>query len=332
MRTLLLTRKEIRPLLTMQDAINAVRLGFEEKGHGRVEMPSKLYLHYPKYGGDLRCMPTYMEGLNISSVKIVNAHPDNPVKHGLRLLVATILLIEPETGRPLAILDGTDITDFRTGAAGGVAIQYLARKDAKVAAIIGAGKQARTQLIALLLTRPNINEVRIFDISKENKESFVRESTSLHGKTTRIVSSSSAKDAIVGAEIVVTTTPSRSPLVSNEWISAGIHINCIGADAPGKQELDPKILKRSKIILDDWAQGCHSGEVNVPLSTGIITRDEIHGEFGDILGGGRIGRTSDKEITIFSSTGLALQDAMVAKLIYDKAVAQGIGTSIDMYD
>ena len=139
-----------------------------------------------------------------------------------------------------------------------------------------------------------------------------------------------AKEAVEDADIIVTATPSRKPLVSDEWVSEGTHITCIGADAPGKEELDPHILTHAKIYVDDWDQALHSGEVNVPLSKGIITKEDIYGELCEVVAGLKPGRTSHEEITVFSSTGLAIQDAVTAKLVYEKALAGNLGQWIEM--
>jgi len=140
----------------------------------------------------------------------------------------------------------------------------------------------------------------------------------------------SPKEAVRDADIITTTTPSRKPILMNEWITEGVHINCIGADAPGKQELDPAILKRAKIVVDDYEQAIHSGEVNVPISQGIITRNDIYAELGEIVSGKKKGREKEEEITIFTSTGLAIQDTVTAYLVYDMAVRIGIGARMEI--
>jgi alanine dehydrogenase len=136
------------------------------------------------------------------------------------------------------------------------------------------------------------------------------------------------REAVERADIIVTTTPSRKPLVMNDMVSLGTHLNCIGADAPGKEELDPAILKRAKIVIDDWEQASHSGEINVPISQGVISRENVWAEIGEIVAGLKPGRERQDEITIFTSTGLAIQDAVTAKIAYDKAIKRGIGRFI----
>ncbi|MEM3725660.1 MAG: alanine dehydrogenase [Candidatus Bathyarchaeia archaeon] len=325
METLVLTDEEVNGLLSMPEVMEAVEKAFKEKGLKRVQMPAKIYLFYKKYNGDLRAMPSYLEELDVSAVKIVNAHPDNRAKHGLPTVMAVIVLVDPKNGFPLAVMGGKTITDMRTGAAGGIAAKYLARKDSKVVAFVGAGAQARTQLMALLEVYGKLKEVRVWSRSEETRQAFMDEMEEAYGRLFKFVPAETIKDAVEEADIVVTTTPSRKPLVMNNMVSPGTHFNCIGADAPGKEELDPAILKRSRIVVDDWEQAAHSGEINVPLSQGIITEKNVYAELGEVVAGLKRPREKKDEITIFVSTGLAIQDAVTAKIAYDKAVKKGTG-------
>ncbi|MEM0313692.1 MAG: alanine dehydrogenase [Candidatus Bathyarchaeia archaeon] len=329
METLLLKDEEVRSLLSMREVMDAVEKAFVEKSLGRAQMPSKVYLFYHKYSGDVRVMPSYIEECDISAVKIVNSHPENRIRFGLPTVMAVIVLVDPKNGFPLAIMGGKSITDFRTGAAGGLAAKYLARQDAKVVGLIGAGAQARTQLTALLEVYGSFEEVKVWSPDNTMDE-FVAEMGPKYYNKCRITPAGSIREAVEGADIVVTTTPSRKPLVLDDMISPGMHLNCIGADAPGKQELDPLILKKAKIVVDDLEQACHGGEVNVPLKLGIITREHISTVLGVTIAGLKKGREHEKEITIFSSTGLAVQDAVTAKIAYDKALERKIGHFIKL--
>ena len=330
MKTLLLTEKDVKRLLTMDEVMEAVESAFKAKGLGHAQMPAKVYLFYNKYKGDLRAMPSYLEELDISAVKIVNVHPENRAKYGLPTVMAIIILVNPKNGAPMAIMSGAWATGMRTGAAGGIAAKYLAKKDSKVVGLVGAGAQARTQLMALLSLYKKLEEVRVWSLPDGTKEAFVAEMEPKYGDAAKIIAVESVKDAVEGADIVVTITPSRKTLVSNDWVEPGMHFNCIGADAPGKQELDPAILKRAKIVVDDWEQASHSGEINVPLTKGIITKQNVWGAICEIVAGLKPGRTSSDEITVFTSTGLAVQDAVTADLAYKKALAKGIGKFVEI--
>jgi len=330
MKTLLLRESDVKRLLSMDEVMQAVELAFAEKGFNRVQMPAKLYLFFKRYNGDLRAMPSYLEGLDISAVKVVNSHPENRTKYSLPSVMATLIVVDPRNGEPIAIMGATWITDMRTGASGGVAAKYLARKDSKVVGLVGAGAQSRTQLMALCALYGRLEEVRVWSRTKETRNAFVNEMKPICKNVNRMVPVEMAENAVRGADIVVTTTPSRAPVVMNDWISPGVHINCIGADAPGKQELDPNILKRAKIVVDDWEQSSHSGEINVPLKQEIIKPKDVWGEIGEIVAGLKKGRTSSDEITVFTSTGLAIQDAVTANVAYKKALANRMGQFIEI--
>jgi len=324
MKVLILSRREIEGTASMKEVIGAVEGAFMAKGLGKVQMPPKIYVTFEK--GDFRTMPCYVPELGLGGVKIVNVHPENPEKHGLPSVMATIMLIEPETGKPLAIMDGTWITNMRTGAGGGVAAKHLARKDSKVVGMAGAGAQARTQLLALNESF-GINEVRVWSRTLEGSEKFRKDMKHLG---LNIVIKEEVKDAVTGCDILVTTMPVTKPVVRKEWLSEGMHINAIGADAPGKEELEPEILKKAKIVVDDFEQAFHSGEVNVPLSKGMLKREDVYGELGEIVAGKKAGRASDEEITIFDSTGLAIQDLAAAALVYKKAKKRGLGSEVEL--
>lgn len=325
METLLLSDDEVKGLISMRDVMDAVEMAFREKGLGRVQMPSKIYLFFGKYNGDLRAMPSYLEGMEIAAVKIVNVHPENKENHGLPTVMAVIILVDPRSGFPLAVMGGTTITNMRTGAAGGIAAKYLARRNSRVIGLVGAGAQARTQLTALLEMFGSFNEVRVWSRSEETKMRFRDEATANYGHLCRVVAVERVEDAVRGADIIVTTTPSKAPLIMDEWVQPGVHFNCIGADAPGKEELDPSILRRAKIVVDDWEQASHSGEINVPLSRGLISRSDVWAEIGEIVAGLKPGRVCDSEITVFISTGLAIQDAVTANLVYQRALEKSVG-------
>jgi alanine dehydrogenase len=323
MELLYLTEDDVRELLDMRSALGVVEDAFREHGMERVQMPAKSYLYFPT--GDLRTMPAYLERGGIAGVKIVNVHPDNPAK-GLPTVMAIVVLNSIETGAPLAVMDGTYLTDVRTGAAGGVAADHLARRDATVVGMIGAGRQARTQLQAISLVR-EIETVKVISRSVATCNRF-REDMKRLGCD--IVIAESIRD-VCDCDILVTTTPVREPIVADDWVREGTHINAIGADATGKEELDPMILKRSRIVIDDHAQATHSGEINVPLEEVVITVDDIYGTLGEVVAGIKPGRTSDIEVTVFDSTGLAIQDVSTANHVYQQAVEKGIGTHLKLF-
>ena len=312
--------------MSMPEVIRLVEKAFGERGRNQVQMPPKSYLYFSKFNGDLRIMPAYLEKLNETGVKLVNAHPDNPSKHGLPTVLASIMLFNPETGAPISLMDGTHITAMRTAAASAVAAKYLARKDSKILAVIGAGYQSFRQVEALKEVL-KLTSVKIFDIDSDKAEklaALLSEKFSINAKKF-----ASAEEAVRGSDVLVTVTPSRKPIVKSEWITGGMHISAVGADAPGKEELEPQLLKRARIVIDDWEQGSHGGEINVPLSNGILRKSDIYAEISEIVVGAKPGRTSDEEITVFDTTVLAIQDVVTAWHVYEVAEEKGLGIEFD---
>ncbi len=315
-KTLILTNSQVRRLIDMPEALKVIENAFMLYGKNLVQMPAKIYLHLDKYNGDFRAMPAYIEGMEACGLKWVNVHPRNR-RFGLPCVMAVIILSDPKNGFPLC-------TNLRTGAAGGIAAKYLARKDSSVVGLVGCGAQAKTQLMALKeLFR--IKLVYVWGNKIEYARKFLNDARHF-GLSVKIKDKIS--DCVKQADIVVTTTPVREPIVKSEWIKDGTHINAIGADAKGKEELEPELLKRAKIVVDDRQQSSHSGEINVPLSCGIITKKDIYATLGEILTGKKKGRVSPKEITIFDSTGLAIQDVAVANLVYKRALKGKIGRRV----
>jgi len=327
LETLILKEEDVKQLLNMNEVLNVVEQAFNEKALGRVQMPPKMYLNFESFNGDLRVMPSYVEAFGISAVKVVNVHPDNR-RYNLPTVMATITLVDPKTGAPLAIMGGTWITAMRTGAASGVAARHLSRKGSSKLALVGTGVQAVTQMMAMARV-VKLEEVKVYDIIDEAKINFVKRMSSEYPDV-KISAMRSIQEAVKDVDVVVTVTPSRKPIVKDGWIKPGTHIGAIGADAPGKEELDPAILQKAKIVVDDLEQARHSGEINVPLAKGIISLKQIYGELGEIIAGKKVGRASDEEITIFDSTGLAIQDAVTAKLAYEKALKAGLGIRLNL--
>ncbi len=315
MLTYIMKRSNIEKVFGMADYICTIEKAFMLYGEEKVQMPPKVYLSFDK--GDLRCMPAYLPSLKAAGVKNVNAHPGNK---DLPAVMATITLVDPNTGFPMAIMDGTHITKMRTGAGGAVAAKYLSKEDSKVAGFVGAGVQARTQLEALFIIRPTLSRIMVYDINEANMKQFAEEARTKYDL--QVECASSVRNTVEKADIVITTTPVRTPIIKAEYIRRGTHINAIGADAPGKQELDSEILKQARIVIDNWEQASHSGEINVPLSEGLIGREDIYADIGEIVCGKKPGRESAEQITVFDSTGLAIQDISAASEIYRKLMSE----------
>jgi alanine dehydrogenase len=317
MPTLLLDRNAIKTLLRMPDVISVVEEAFRMCGEGKGKMPPKVYLAVEQ--GDFRAMPAALPGC--AGVKWVNVHPQNPSR-GLPSVMAILIYSDPETGYPLAIMDATEITSYRTGAAAAIASKYLARRNAHIIGIIGAGFQAHTQILAHAELFNPIS-INASDVSKTAVERLVTAFPQFSIKNCSI-------QEAVSSDIVCTLTPSRSPIVQRAGVAAGTHINAVGADAPGKQELDPSILKEAIVVVDDLKQASSSGEINVPIQKGIYSTGEIYGTLAEVIVGKKKGRTDNKVITVFDSTGIAVEDIAVAKLLFDRAQQRGGYPSIDL--
>lgn len=318
METLLLAQSDVRRLLTMELAVEAVEEAFRAHGRGETLMPAKVYLDLAEYDGDFRAMPAYFSGS--AGVKWVNAHPYNPQRFAMPSVRGLYVLSDPANAQPLAVMDATWLTAARTGAAAAVATKYLARPDSATVGFIGTGVQARTLLGALRVVHPELAVVGA-DREASSAKVFAAEVDGRYGSL----------EEAAACDIVCTATPSTTPVVRRDWIAAGTHINAMGADGPGKQELDTELLKESTVVIDDAHQATSGGEVNVPLRRGELDEESIYATLGKIVAGLQPGRRSASEITVFDSTGLAIQDVAVGRRVYDAAVAKGIGQRIDFF-
>lgn len=318
MQTLILSRHDVESLADMGDVVAAVERAFLSHAEGSARMPPKVYLDLPEYRGDFRAMPAYMDGS--AGVKWVNSHPHNPKLHDLPSVMGLYVLSDPRTARPLAIMDATWLTALRTGAAAAVASRALARKGALSIGFVGAGVQARTIAMAHQVTHPHIKELVFADRRPEAASALVER----YGGRVGSVSEAAACD------IVCTSTPGSVPVIKRAMIRPGAHINAMGADAEGKQELEAALLLSARIIVDDPVQAIHSGEINVPIHLGALAVDDIAGGLGDVIANNIIGRTSADEVTIFDSTGLAVQDLATARLVYERALEREVGTALNI--
>ncbi|MDX1744745.1 MAG: ornithine cyclodeaminase family protein [Halobacteriales archaeon] len=325
METLLLDADTVEVTTPMDALVPSVEAAFAADARGETQMPAKSYIDLPQYNGDFRSMPAYLDvgEWDASGVKWVNVHPDNRRDHDLPTVMGTYVYADPETGFPLSIMDGTVLTKQRTGAAAAVATDYLARPDASRLGIVGAGVQSYTQLTAIATVR-DIETVVIADRNPEAIAAFIE----TWGDSFDVREGTIAEAG--HCDILSTVTPVREPLVGPADIGDGTHINAMGADAVGKHELTDDLLTAATIVIDDYEQCTHSGEINVPWSTGVLSDADLYGELGEIVLGEIPGRTADDEVTVFDSTGLAIQDVAAAHIAYERAMDQGLGTPFDL--
>jgi len=288
--------------LDLKQVNEAVEKAFSDHGRGLVQMPPKVYITLPL--GDFRTMPAYLPTLNIAGVKIVNVHPQNPSR-GLPTVMALTVILDISTGKPEAVINATHLTDMRTGAAGAIAAKYLSSKKEVVLGLVGTGRQAMAQVAATAETL-EIRKILVWSRNPVHAEKFCNSIGSFDCRSTSL-------EHVCDCDLLVTTTPSQKPIVMDAWVHEGTHVNAIGADAPGKEELDPALLARASVFVDDPAQAVHSGEINVPIAKGLYSEASIAGTLGEVVIGKKK-RVRPDEITIFDSTGLAIQDLAIAKI------------------
>lgn len=325
---LLLSRKDIKKVFTMKDAIETNKECFKLFSEGKSEVPLRTTIQAPNHNGVFLFMPSYVEELDAAGLKVVNIFPEN-VKENLPTAPAQVLLIDGKTGIVTAILDGTYVTQLRTGASSGAAFDLFAIKDAKIGALIGTGGQAATQLEAMMVAR-QLDEVRIFDLDEKRRQAFVNEmQEELKCYNTKIVEATSSDNAIENADIIVTVTPSTKPVFDGTKVKKGATVSCVGAYQHHMQEMDPAILPRaSKIYFDsEEAVLSEAGDILIPLEQGIITKDDFTGDIGDVLLGKVVGRENDEEIIVYENVGIGVLDLMTARAIYLKAVEAEVGTN-----
>ena len=313
-RTLVLTYQDVLAVADMALAVDAVEQAFAAHARGEARMPSKVYLDLPEQQGDFRAMPSLMG--RYAGVKWVNAHPHNRERFDLPTVMGTYVLSDPRSGFPLAIMDATWLTALRTGAAAAVATKHLANLPLTRVGFVGTGVQARMFRDAHRVLGPF--ELLAADKDEARARAFAEESGG------RAVSLEEAS----ACPVVCIATPSSSPVILRSWVKPGTHINAMGADGPGKQELDPDILRASRVVIDELEQSTHGGELNVPIANGQYDEASIAATLGQVITGQRKARTAPEQITVFDSTGLAIQDVALAGALYERAQQRGLGHAL----
>lgn len=304
-----LTDAQIARKIPPRTALRLAEEAFQAWGEKRVLMPPKVYLTLPK--GDFRAMPALIrskKGGGVVGIKWISVYPGNAAL-GLPAVNGTLLLSDASTGRTKAVMEANVLTALRTGAAGALATRLLARPDASRLLLVGAGVQSFYQLQTHAVLK-RWSAVGVWSPEPRQSALFARKHSSAAGRAIRAFIS--LEEAVRDADVICTCTPSRKPLVLDRWVRPGTHINAIGADAPGKQELQIPLLERSRVVVDDWVQASHSGEINVAHARGRFSRRRICGDLGTVLVQRLSVRQKAGDITVFDSTGLAIQDMMMA--------------------
>jgi alanine dehydrogenase len=324
METLLLDPEDVAASADLPAVIDAVEAGFRAYARGDAQMPAKSYIDLPQYDGDFRSMPAYIDVLEsedweAAGVKWVNSHPENPDRHDLPTVMGTMIYADPETALPLAILDGTVLTRLRTGAAAAVATRYFTPETASSLGLVGAGVQSHTQLEAIATVR-DVQRVIVADRNEDTLAEF----EARYGEDYDVVRGSI--DEAAACDVVSTTTPVRDPIVHET--GPDTHVNAMGADAEGKHEIADPVLQAGTILIDDYAQCTHSGEINVPWHEGLLDDGDLYAQLGEVVAG-QVDPVREG-VTVFDSTGLAIQDVAAAHVIYEGASEQGLGTAFPL--
>ncbi len=324
---LLLSREDVMNVLDMPDCMDVVEKAFVELANGTAVLPLRIGITPP--GGVSLYMPAYLKELGALACKIVTVYKDNPSQHDLPTTIGKVLLQDPVTGDVICIMDGGYLTAVRTGAASGVATNYLARPESgQVAGIYGAGVQAQMQLWAVSVAR-SIDHAVVYDLSPDAVARFVE---TMGGKLgIDIVVAKTPEQLLAEADIICAATSSPTPVFDGGLVRPGTHINGIGSHTPNARELDTMLIKKSRLIADSY-EAClkEAGDIMIPISEGAIDESHIHADLGEIVTGKKPGRADSAEITLFKSNGLAIQDVATAKLVYDRARAAGIGTEASL--
>jgi alanine dehydrogenase len=321
---LLLTRKDVSELLTLKDCVLAVEQAFRLQGEGRAPAPGVLGIHAQGGGFHIKA-GTLPLSRNYFAAKANANFPGNPAR-GLPTIQGIVLLFDADNGQVLAVMDSMEITTLRTGAATAVAAKYLARKDSRTAMICGCGNQGRVQLRAISHVFP-LEKVFAWDIQKDAAERFAQAIAAELGIAVTPVDD--LPTALRQSDICVTCTPAKKFFIHDKDVPSAMFIAAVGADNEDKQELDPVLLgPKNKVVADVLAQCAAIGDLHHALTAGMATVSGVYGELGEIVCGKKPGRTSAEEITIFDSTGMALQDVASAAMVYERAIAVGRGINI----
>jgi len=327
--TLLLSRDDVASVLTMADCLEAVETAFGELARGNALMPQRAVIRIPEHKGLFLGMPAYIGGdMDALGLKVVTVYPDNPTQHDLPTTLGTLMYCDPATGRAIAIMDAGYLTAVRTGAASGVATKYLAREDAAVCVVFGAGVQAQKQLEAVNLVRP-LQKVTVIDVVPDAKQRFVEKMGA--ELDLEILPTEDIESAVREADIVITASSSHDPVFDGDWLQPGTHINNIGSHSPDARELDTTTVQRAKFVADlKEANLAEAGDILIPIAEGAVTEDHIYASLGEIVVGEKPGRENTEEITVFKSCGLAIQDVSTARAVYKAACSRGVGVQVDL--
>ena len=323
---LILTEHEIRSVLNMSDLIEAMQAALIEYSEGRTQQPLRTVLEVGAQKAFFGLMPAFVPGSSALGTKLVTVYGSNAAR-GLPTHLATIVMLDPATGAPIAFLDGRYITEARTGAVSAVSTRWLAKTDAATLGIIGTGVQARSHLEAIATVR-TLRVIKVWSPNPDHRESFVNEMRE-HARPADLRAVASAAEAVSGADIIVLATASRTPVIRNEWVSEGAHICAVGACRPDQREMDGALVARARLFVDSRTGAlAEAGDIVLAIREGLITANHIAGELGEVAGRHLDARRDSREVTLFKSLGMAVEDVAAAHLACARAKERGLGRTM----
>jgi alanine dehydrogenase len=323
----LLSEADVTSLLTMDDLIDRMEKALLKFSAGEVVQPVRTVVAMTEKGPFFGLMPAYIHEIRALGAKLVTVFGQNAALD-LPTHLATVLLFSPDTGALVAVMDGRYITEARTAAVSAVSANLLARDDASVMAILGSGRQARSHLEALDRVF-ELTDIRVWSPTPEHQAAFVEEMAPT--TTARLVGSDSAEQAVSGADLIVLATSSPEPVIQSEWVKGGAHVMCVGACRHDWREMDPALTRRGRVFVDSRVSAlAESGDIVLGIKDRLFTAAHIVGELGELLAGKVEGRRSPRDVTIFKSLGLAVEDVLAADLVYRRAVEREVGQELEL--
>lgn len=340
-KILILSAKDVAKVLTMEDAIAAVEDGYAQKANGTGVAWPMVYEQFVPGVADMDIRSGELAGSGLFGLKLTAWFSKNPQRN-LPEIFGTTLLCDNGTGEVLALLNASAVTGLRTGAAAALGVKWLARSDAKNLMVAGCGHMSTYMVAGVLAACPNIEHVELWDpvsdaaptarVERMRDEVAQILAACEHPREAAYTIEAVADGAAAAAhaDAIVTITPATSPIIPSAWVRPGTHISCVGADMPGKQELASDLVAHARLFADDREQSVSSGELEVPVKEGVITPDSIVAELGEVIAGKAEGRTGAEDVTVFDTSGIAVQDLAASKIAYDRAVEAGLGTLVEL--
>jgi ornithine cyclodeaminase len=327
MKVLIVNQSEVQQLLPMKECIEVMAETLSAVERGDAILPLRPVLGLPEKGGALGMMPSYLRNIDAVGLKVITVfHANQGTQYSSHQ--GAVMLFETSHGQLLSIMDASSITAIRTAAVSGVATRLLANEDAESLAILGSGVQAKTHLAAMMEVRP-IKSVTVWSRNGGNAEHFAERETARYAIP--VTASTTVEEAVRGAQIICTTTGARDPILKGEWLAPGTHINAVGSSIASARELDADAVQRSRLFVDRRESTLNEGgDFLIAKKEGAVDDDHIRGELGELLTGKTEGRRNRDDITLFKSLGLAVEDLASADHIYKKAIAQGVGTFVEL--